>query len=112
MRVGHGVAEIPVPAGSRMGGYADRRGASTGTADPLEAHVVTITDGGHTLALVVLDLVCVNVDLAAAVRAAVPADDVWVCATHTHSGPEAGCVPGGSVTPRPWLSVVRSEAHV
>lgn len=112
MRIGHGAAAIPVPDGSPMGGYVDRRGPSTGTADPLEAHVVTISEDEHdghderTVALVVLDLVCVNVDLADAVRDVVPADDVWVCATHTHSGPETGCVPGGAVTPAPWVAVV------
>jgi hypothetical protein len=100
------MAPIPVPDGTRLGGYADRHGGSTGTADPLEVHVVLIADGTRTLALVVLDLVCVNVDLADAVRAVLPADDVWVCATHTHSGPETGCVPGGSVTPEPWVEVV------
>jgi hypothetical protein len=106
VRVAHGVAEIPVPAGSPMGGYADRRGGSTGTADRLEAHVVTVTDGVRSLALVVLDVVCVNVDLADAVRSVLPVDDVWVCATHTHSGPETGCVPGGSATPPPWVEVI------
>jgi hypothetical protein len=111
MRIGHGVAEIPVPDGTPLGGYADRHGGSTGTADPLEAHVVTITDGARTLALVVLDLVCVNVDLADAVRDAVAADDVWVCATHTHSGPDTGCVPGGAVTPKPWVPTVTAAVR-
>lgn len=111
MRIGHGVADIPVPTGSRLGGYTDRHGTSTGTADPLEAHVVTISDGARTLALVVLDLVCVNVDLASAVRTVLPVDDVWVCATHTHSGPETGCVPGGAVTPAPWSSVVTAAVE-
>ncbi len=106
MRVGHGVAPIPVPDGSPLGGYVDRAGPSSGVADRLEAHVVTVTDGSRRFALVVLDVVCVNVDLAAAVAGA-PADvdDVWVCATHTHSGPETGCHPRGAVTPAPWLSV-------
>jgi hypothetical protein len=111
MRVGHGAAPIPVPEGTPMGGYVDRRGGSSGTADPLEAHVVTVTDGVRRFALVVLDLVCVNADLAAAVRDAVPFDDVWVCATHTHSGPETGCVPGGSVTPEPWVPVVTTAVE-
>jgi hypothetical protein len=106
MRVGHGAAPIPVPDGTPMGGYADRKGDSSGTADPLEAHVVTFADEERRFALVVLDLVCVNADLAAAVRDAVPFDEVWVCATHTHSGPETGCVPGGAATPSPWVPVV------
>jgi len=113
VRVGHGVAPLPVPLGSPLGGYVDRPGPSTGTADPLEVHVVTISAGTHRLALVVLDVVCVNTDLAAAVRQAlsgIALDDVWTCATHTHSGPETGCVPGGGATPAPWTSVIAAAA--
>lgn len=114
MRVGHGVAPIPVPDGVRLGGYVDRPGPSTGTADPLEAHVVTITDGTRRFALVVLDVVCVNRDLADAVRRAVAdlrVDEVWPCATHTHSGPDTGGVPGGAPTPAPWLEVITAVAR-
>jgi hypothetical protein len=111
VRVGRGVAPILVPAGTPLGGYADRSGPSTGTVDPLEVHVVTISDGTRRLALVVLDVVCVNTDLAAAVRAALSdVDDVWTCATHTHSGPETGCVPGGAATPAPWPAVIAPAA--
>jgi hypothetical protein len=115
VKVGHGVAPIPVPDGSAMGGYADRRGRSSGTADHLEAHVVTFTDGSHRFALVVLDLVCVNVDLADTVRHALVdlgADECWVCATHTHSGPETGCVPQNVETPTPWIEVSTAAARL
>jgi hypothetical protein len=112
VNVGHGVAPIPVPDGSPLGGYVDRAGPSSGVADRLEAHVVTVTDGSRRFALVVLDVVCVNVDLAAAVAGALAdVDDVWVCATHTHSGPETGCHPRGAATPAPWLSVCAAAAR-
>jgi len=114
MKVGHGVTPIPVPVGSEMGGYMDRPGRSTGIADVLEAHVVTVTSSERRFALVVLDVVCVNVDLAAAVRSALTAlgiDDVWVCASHTHSGPETGCLPRGTTTPLPWLDVCVTAAR-
>ena len=88
----------------------DRPGPSDGVADALEAHVITVTDGARRFALVVLDVVCVNVDLATSIAAAVPADDVWVCATHTHSGPETGCQPRGTTTPTQWLSVCTAAA--
>jgi hypothetical protein len=101
-----------------MGGYLDRPGPSTGVADPLAAHVITVFDGSRRLAFVVLDVVCVNADLTDAVErelGALDIDDTWVCATHTHSGPETGCVPGGAETPAPWPEVVtaaaRSAAH-
>ncbi len=114
MRIGHGTAPIPVPDGSPMGGYADRRGRSSGVADRLEAHVVTAFDGRRRFALVVLDLVCVNVDLADAIQHALvdlAVDDTWVCATHTHSGPETGCRPQGDRTPAPWVEVVTAAAR-
>ncbi|TDP94967.1 hypothetical protein [Labedaea rhizosphaerae] len=114
MKAGHGTATIPVPDGSPMGGYVDRPSASTGVADPLEAHVVTVSDGARRMAFVVLDVVCVNVDLADAVERELielGIDDVWVCATHTHSGPETGCVPGGAATPPPWTEVVTAAAR-
>lgn len=94
-----------------LGGYADRAGPGSGVADPLEVHVVTVTDGTRRFALVVLDVVCVNVDLAEAVAEALrDVDDVWVCATHTHSGPETGCQPRGATTPPPWVSVCTAVA--
>jgi hypothetical protein len=108
VKVGHGVAPIPVPDGSVMGGYADRHGLSCGTADALEAHVVTFTDGSYRFALVVLDFVCVNVDLADAVECGLidlGIDESWVCATHTHSGPETACTPLPANTPAPWIDV-------
>ena len=114
MRVGHGVAPIPVPDGSPMGGYVDRRTGSSGTADHLEAHVLSCAAGGRRFALVVLDLVCVNVDLADAVEhalAGLGVDEAWVCATHTHSGPETGCRPRGASTPAPWLEVCTAAAR-
>ena len=114
MRIGHGIAPIPVPDGSPMGGYADRRGRSNGVADQLEAHVVTAFDGRRRFALVVLDLVCVNVDLADAIQralAGLEVDETWVCATHTHSGPETGCRPRGARTPAPWVEVVTAAAR-
>lgn len=114
MKAGHGAAPIPVPAGSPMGGYLDRPGPSTGIADGLAAHVVTVFDGSRRLAFVVLDVVCVNTDLADAVErelGALGVDDTWVCATHTHSGPETGCVPGGAPTPAPWTEVITAAAR-
>jgi hypothetical protein len=113
MKIGHGVAPIPVPNGAPLGGYVDRRGGSSGVADPLEAHVMTMSDGATRLALVVLDVVCVNTDLAGAVQDALAEhiDESWVCATHTHSGPETGCAPRGATTPEPWLDVVTAAVR-
>lgn len=102
MRVGHGAQRLEVLPGERMGGYADRAQGIRGVLDPLEVHVVTFADQAHRFALVVADLICVNTDVVARIRAAVRElgiDSCWVAATHTHASPESGCVPGGSPTP-------------
>ncbi|WP_327108214.1 serine/threonine-protein kinase [Nonomuraea glycinis] len=107
MRVGHGTVMLPVPAGTPMGGYLDRPGPSTGVLDPLEVTAITWYDGHRRFALAVADVICVNEDLAARARAAVPeAGELWLAATHTHAGPETGCVPGGAPTPQPWRDLI------
>ncbi|MFI6225742.1 hypothetical protein ACIBCR_00310 [Micromonospora echinospora] len=103
MRVGHGTARLPVVPGEPMGGYVDRSQGVRDVLDPLEVHVVTFADDGHRFALVVVDLICVNADVVERTRAAlrdVGVSSCWVAATHTHASPEAGCAPGGGLTPR------------
>lgn len=103
MRTGFASVELPVPQGTRMGGYADRDGGSTGVLDPLTVSVLTWSDGHRRVAVAIVEVVCVNADLSAAVRAEVAdVDLLWVVATHTHSGPETGCRPGGTPTPPAW----------
>lgn len=112
MRVGFAAVRLDVPIGTPMGGYIDRDGGAIGELDPLSVHVVTWDDGGHRFALVIADVVCVNRDLTAAVRASATshADHIWVAATHTHAGPETGCIPGGQDTPAPWKDTISAAA--
>jgi hypothetical protein len=37
--------------------------------------------------------------------------ELWLAATHTHAGPETGCVPGGAPTPQPWRDLVTEAAR-
>lgn len=101
MRVGYGEAELVVPEGTPMGGYIDRPGPSTGLLDPLRVSAVTWSDGERRFALATADVICVNADLARRARQAVDCE-LWLAASHTHAGPETGCVPGGGPTPEPW----------
>ncbi|WP_433511860.1 hypothetical protein ACQP2T_50095 [Nonomuraea sp. CA-143628] len=102
MRVGYGRVEFAVPDGTPMGGYLDRPGPSTGRLDPLEVSAVTWFDGERRFALATADVICVNEDLARRARQLVGCE-LWLAASHTHAGPETGCVPGGGPTPEPWL---------
>ena len=111
LNVGFGTSALDVGEGTPMGGYAFRSGASVGTLDPLRITALTWYDGSRRAALVLMDTICVNSDLTRAVRAALAdVDLVWVAASHTHAGPETGCVPGGGPTPAGWLEWLTTGA--
>ncbi|PZF83633.1 hypothetical protein [Jiangella anatolica] len=111
MRVGHGSATLAVPDGTPLGGYAARTAPSAGTLAPLRVDCVSIAAGTDRFLLVVAELVGVNADLAAEVRRRLAGiGETWLCATHTHSGPDVGSGPGGGTTPDGWLSAVADAA--
>jgi hypothetical protein len=119
VKLGHGSAVLPVGDGTPMGGYADRRGGSSGVLDELQVDCICMRGAAGRFVLVVAEVVCVNDDLASEVcgrvRAALaassePVVDVWVCATHTHSGPDVGCVAGGGPTPPQWRRAIGDAA--
>jgi hypothetical protein len=119
VNVGHGVAALPVPAGTSLGGYADRGAGASGVLDALQVHCVTIAAPDGRFVLVVADILHVNDDLATAVRhqvtdalgsATAPLCDVWVSATHTHSGPDVAYTPGSDKTSDRWRSSIAAAA--
>lgn len=109
MRTGHGSATLSVPDGTPLGGYAARTWPSSGTLAPLRVDCVSIAAGTDRFLLIVAELAGVNTDLVAEIRRRV-AGEVWVCATHTHSGPDVGSRAGGGTTPAPWLTAVAAAA--
>ena len=101
MRVGHGSAQLTVPDGTPMGGYAARTSPSAGALAPLRVDCVSIAAGPDRFLLVVAEVAGVNADLAAEVRRRIPGQ-VWICATHTHSGPDVGSRAGGGSRRAGW----------
>jgi neutral ceramidase len=93
-RAGVAKADLDPPTGIQMAGYSVRY--SKGTLDPVEARVLTMSDGQRTVAFVTLDL-CYPFDppvmdeIRAAVRPTV--DEVIFHASHTHSGPTYAAAP-------------------
>jgi len=93
LAVGVGTAEITPPLGYPMSGYYHERGA-TGTLDPLQAKAIVFKQGDVTAALVVGDLIGVDARLAEKVReqveqdSGIPAANIVVAATHSHTGPD------------------------
>jgi len=102
MRAGYGASVVPIERGEALGGYDARTGGAEGVLDPIEVHALVFFDGSVRFALVVVDVICVNVDLVESLRSALVVHDIahaWITSTHTHAAPETGCRPGGASTP-------------
>ncbi len=89
-----GLAEIDItpPVGYRMDGYFYER-LNTGQRDPLKAKALVFQQGATRAALVVCDLLGMpqsmssEVRAIAAARTGIPAANIAITATHTHTGP-------------------------
>jgi hypothetical protein len=89
-----GLAErdITPPVGYRLDGYFNER-LATGTKDPLRAKAVVFAQGDARFALVVADLLGMPQAMSRQVRTrasaltGIPADNIAIAATHTHTGP-------------------------
>lgn len=98
LQVGFGVADVSPDKGMQMpGGFTRREGK--GVRDRLLAVACVISDGERTVALVGLDalfITAATVDVARRIilkETKIVADNVLVCANHTHSGgPMASCL--------------------
>jgi len=89
-----GLAEIDItpPVGYRMDGYFYER-LNTGQQDPLKAKALVLQQGGTRAAIVVCDLLGMPLSMSSEVRAlasartGIPAANIAITATHTHTGP-------------------------
>ena len=89
-----GLAEIDItpPVGYRMDGYFYER-LNTGQRDPLKAKALVFQQGATRAALVVCDVIGVPLTLStevrtlAAARTGIPAANIAITATHSHTGP-------------------------
>jgi hypothetical protein len=86
--------DVTPPPGHRLDGYAARTGPATGAADPLRATLIWLSTADDPGVLwLTLDAIAVGKDLVAELSAAaasasgIPASNVVVSASHTHSGP-------------------------
>ena len=92
---GGATVDITPGVGIAMGGYGARKGVAQGTRDPLLARVMVVSDGTTEVAIAVCDLVGVGTEIVARTReiveaeGGIPAGNILVGATHTHSGPAA-----------------------
>ena len=84
---------IVPPFPTHMGGFGDRNETFTGVSMPVYARALVCDNGDTRLAFVTTDICYVLRDLVDVVRertrekTAIPAENVLVCSTHSHSGP-------------------------
>jgi hypothetical protein len=92
LNVGFAEVDITPPVGYRMSGYFYERG-STGTHDPLQAKAIVLKQGDTQGAIVVCDLIGLTATVSgqarqlAAKQTGIPADNICIAATHSHTGP-------------------------
>ena len=95
LMAGAAIVDITPPKGMELGGYPHYPRRNTGVHDPLYASCMYFDDGEHKLALVALDILFFSKRHVEAVRArieaetGIPAPNVMISCTHTHSGPWA-----------------------
>jgi hypothetical protein len=92
LQAGFATVDITPPIGGRMSGYFSER-LSTETHDPLLAKAVVLEQERARVALVFCDLIGIEGGLAttarqrASQRTGIPAANILICATHSHTGP-------------------------
>ena len=92
LQAGVAVVDITPPKGYRMAGYFRER-LNTGTHDPLQAKALVLRQGNEQAALVFCDLVGIARDVSdrarqlAAKKTGIPAANIVIAATHSHTGP-------------------------
>jgi len=92
LTAGLAVTDITPPVGYRMSGYFRER-LSTGTSNPLCAKAIVLRQGSESAALVFCDIIGLSLDVSSRVRrqvaeqSGIPAANILLAATHSHTGP-------------------------
>ena len=92
LQAGVAVVDISPPRGYRMSGYFRER-LNTGSHDPLQAKALFLRQGDEQAALVFCDLIGIAREVSgracalAAKKTGIPAANILIAATHSHTGP-------------------------
>lgn len=93
LQAGYVVCDITPAIGCPMDGYGGRDRGSTGLEDPLQARVLALRSETGAVCFVCTDLLGVDEETADAIRRLgaegtdLEAEQIMVCASHTHFGP-------------------------
>jgi neutral ceramidase len=113
LMAGFGEADITPRPGEPLAGYGKRHdGGCRGVHDAQRARALALSGGGRAVVLITADLLLVSDGLADAVTRrlartqGLQRDQIYFCASHTHSGPGGF---GTSFIERFWLGAPRPE---
>lgn len=88
LRAGVARSIISPPPGIFLVGYGDRSKGNRGVHDDLTATALVLEHAGEAVALVALDMLCLNEFVVERIRRALePEIQPLLCCSHTHSGP-------------------------
>ena len=92
MELGTAVVDITPPVGAHLAGWAGERFSEV-IHQPLTCRVLYLTQGDEVAVIASLDLLGMSADMAREIRASaeasvgIPAANIMIASTHTHSGP-------------------------
>jgi hypothetical protein len=95
LRAGVALTDISPPPGIELAGYPHHPRYNLGVHDPLYAGCLILDDGRTRLAIVTLDILMYSKSYVRALRervslrTGIPARNLMLCCSHTHSGPWA-----------------------
>lgn len=87
-------AYFDIPKGTNLAGYSDRASGCLGTHDKLMTKSLTIKNDDKTIVIITNDLLSVDKEIVQGVvekinkKYSIPEKNIFICASHTHSGPE------------------------
>jgi hypothetical protein len=119
LRAGEGVVDITPPLGIELAGFHRAPGNERrikGIRQAMEARALVLAHGDSQVAIISLDNAGVSQDLAdrvqrqVAAHTGIPASNVRVCATHTHSAPAFCYLRQWGAMPPDYMAVVEKKA--
>lgn len=110
LKAGIGRVDVTPELGVRLGGYPTRERPAESINDPLHSTALILESGDVKAALITLDWLAIEEEDASAIRSAiaaetdVPAENVIISATHTHTAPNTISIPGWGEKERSYIS--------
>lgn len=115
LHAGTATIDVTPPLGTFMGGYASRDHGAEGIHDPLRAKALSLTDGETSALLITCDVISFNYEFVDPIReriealTGIPAANVLISNSHTHSGPLTHGVLGEDLVNEEYLRVLADK---